>query len=594
MKTFFKTVFASLLGTILATIVLFFLFFLVILGVMSSAGDANTADIKEHTILALDFTSKITDREPSNPFSNFDFVNFQPSNGIGLNTLLENIQKASTDDNIDGIFLKLSSLDAGIATIEEIRNALIQFKKSKKFIISYADVYSQGTYYLASISDKIYTNPQGGMDFMGLSMQVMFYKGAFEKLGIEPIIIRHGKFKSAVEPFMLDKMSEANEDQLSTFMGTIWTNMLENISIERKLEVSRLNEIADNLLVKNAKSCVELGLIDSLKYYDQILAELQIKTKAKTIDDLEFVSIDAYVKVPKKKDDKDEKGLAKDKIAVVYASGEIVMGKGDDSNIGSEDLSRNLRKLRNDDKIKAIVLRINSPGGSALASEIIWREVLLAKAQKPVIVSMGDYAASGGYYIACAADSIIAQPNTLTGSIGVFGVLFNIQKLLNSKIGITVDRVNTNKHADIGSMTRKMEVEEEAFIQNSVEDIYSTFIGHVADGRKMTVEAVDSIGQGRIWSGINAIKLGLVDKLGGLDDAIEMAANKAKLKKYRIVNYPQAKEPFEAVMEMIEGDVKSKVLEHEMGDFEPYYHMFKNLSKQKGVQARLPFEIIFN
>ncbi len=592
MKTFFKTLFVSLLGTILGAIVLFFLFFLVIMGIMSSAGESNVAEINEHSILTLDLTSKITDREPSNPFSNFDFMNFQPNKGIGLNTIIENIQKASIDKNIDGIFLKLSSLDAGIATIEEIRNALIQFKKSGKFLISYADIYTQGTYYLSSVSDKIYTNPQGGMDFMGLSIQVMFYKHAFEKFGIEPIIIRHGKFKSAVEPYMLDKMSEANEEQLSTYIGTIWTDMLQKISVERKIDVSRLNEIADNLLVKNAKSCVELGLIDSLKYYDEILAGLQQRTKVKSIDDLEFVSLATYAKVPKAKTDDDKKGTAKDKIAVIYASGEIVMGKGDDSNIGAEDLSRNLRKLRNDEKVKAIVLRINSPGGSALASEIIWREVLLAKEKKPVIVSMGDYAASGGYYIACAADSIIAEPNTLTGSIGVFGVLFNLQKLLNDKIGITVDRVTTNKHSDIGSVTRKIEKEEESFIQSSIEDVYSTFIGHVASGRKMTTGAVDSLGQGRIWSGINAIKIGLVDKLGGLDDAIQIAANKAKLKNYRIVNYPQSKDTFDAVMEMIGGDIKTSVFEKDMGDFEPYYQMFRNLANQKGVQARLPFEFI--
>jgi len=594
MKTFFKTLLASLIGTILASIVLFFLFFLVIIGIMSSASDAEVSEIEKHSILTFDFSSSITDREPDNPFSNFDFMNLQPDKSTGLNIILENINKAKTDDNIDGIFLKLSSIDAGIATIEEIRNALLDFKKSKKFLISYADFYTQGTYYLASVSDKIYTNPQGGMDFVGLSMQVMFFKRVFEKFGIEPIIIRHGKFKSAVEPFLLDKMSEANEEQLSTFTKTIWTDILQKISIERKIELNRLNEIADKLLVKNAISSVELGLVDSLKYYDEVLLQLMKKTQSKSLEDLEFVSLATYSKVPKKKVDNKEKGLSKDKIAVVFATGEIVMGKGDDSNIGAESLSSNIRKLRNDDKIKAIVLRINSPGGSALASEIIWHEVFLAKKEKPVIVSMGDYAASGGYYIACAADSIIADPNTLTGSIGVFGVLFNIQKLLNDKIGITVDRVNTNKFSDIGTVTRKMEKEEESYIQGSIEDIYSTFIKHVADGRGMTVEAIDSIGQGRIWSGINALKLGLVDKLGGMEDAIEIAAKKANLENYRIVNYPQPKDPFDTFIEIMDGNVRSHVFEQEINDFEPYFEMYKNLSKQKGVQARLPFNIIYN
>lgn len=593
MKTFLKTLFASLLGTILAGIVLFFLFFIIMLGIMSSAGESDVSTINEHSVLTLELSSPISDREPSNPFANIDLLNMQSNKGLGLNTIIDNIKKAEIDENIDGIFLKLSSLDAGIATIEEIRNALIQFKKSKKFIISYADTYTQGTYYLASVSDKIYTNPEGGMDFVGLSVQVMFYKKAFEKFGIEPVIIRHGKFKGAVEPFMLDKMSEANEEQLSTFIGSIWTGLLQKISTERKIDVSRLNEIADNLLVKNAKSCVELGLIDSLKYYDEVLEELKIKCKAKTIQDIEFVSLDTYTKVPKKKED-DGKGLAKDKIAVVYASGDIVMGKGDDSNIGAESLARTIRKLRGDDKIKAIVLRVNSPGGSALASEIIWREVVLAKKEKPVIVSMGDYAASGGYYIACAADSIVAEPNTLTGSIGVFMRSFNIQKLLNDKIGINVDRVNTNKYSDIGSMTRKMEKEEEAFIQSSIEGVYSTFIKHVAEGRGMTESEVDSIGQGRIWSGINAFELGLVDKIGSLDDAIAIAAEKTKLKKYRIVNYPEAKDPFDTFIELLEGNIKATVFEQELKEIGPYYQIIKNMSNQKGVQARLPFGLIYN
>jgi protease IV len=593
MKRFFSNVFASLLGTILAGVVLFFLMFIILGGIVSAAGSGEPEEIEEHTILALELNKKILDNEPDDPFANMDIMNMNVDHVIGLNNLLKNIKKAKEDDNIDGIFLKLSSINAGISTVEEIRNALIDFKESGKFIVSHSNAYSQKTYYLASVADEVYLTPEGGMQFVGLSAEVMFFSKMFKKFGVEPVIIRHGKFKSAVEPFMLEKMSEANREQLSTFINTIWNDMLGKIAESRNISVEKLNQVADELLLKTAKSCVEQGLVDSLKYYDQLLANLQEKTGAEKSKDLKFTSLSKYTKVPKKKKE-GKKGLAKDKIAVIYASGEIIDGKGDGSNIGGESLSRTIRKVRNDDKIKAIVLRVNSPGGSALASEVIWREVKLAKETKPVIVSMGDYAASGGYYIACAADTILASANTLTGSIGVFGVLFNIEKLMNDKIGITTDRVNTNSHSDIGSATRKIKAEEEAYILTAIEDIYSTFTQHVADGRGMNVDAVDAIGQGRIWSGIKAKELGLVDILGGLDDAIAIAAEKAELERYRVVNYPKKKDPFQAFMEKFGGNIKASAIENELGEFAPYYSMFKNITNQKGVQARIPMEIYIN
>jgi protease IV len=593
MKHFFSTMFASLLGSILAAIILFFIGFLIIIAVASSTSNEENAQIEKHSILNLDFTAKITDKEPSSPIDGFSLYNMRTDHSIGLKTILDNIAKAKTDENIDGIFMNLSSLNVELSNIEEIRNALLDFKESKKFIYSYADDYSHKSYFLASISDKIYLNPVGELQFIGLGVQVLFYKKVLEKFGIEPVIIRHGKFKSAVEPFMLDKMSEANKEQLLSYVGSAWGQMLKGISKERNIEVARLNQIADNLLISSANSAVSEGLIDSLAYYDQVIEKLQNKTKANKEDDLKLVTLSKYIKVPKSRS-KDEKGLAKDKIAVIYATGEIVMGSGDGTNIGAESLSKMIKEARKDEKTKAIVLRVNSPGGSALASDIIWREMELARKTKPVIVSMGSTAASGGYYISCAADTIVAEPTTLTGSIGVFGLLFNIEKLLNDKIGINVDRVNTNKYSDLGSATRQMKPEEQAFIQKSVEEIYTTFISHVADGRGMTIQKVDDIGQGRIWSGINALEIGLVDTLGGLNLAIEIAAKKAKLEKYRLENFPKKKETIDAIMELLGETVKDKSIGNELQDFEPYYKAFVNIKKMKGIQARIPFEIIFN
>ena len=590
MKSFWKVTFASLLGTVLASIVVFFLMFLIIAGIVSASQGDEVANIEKNTVLKLALNKKIVDRSTDNPLEGFNFATMKPDKTLGLNMILENIAKAKIDDNIKGIYLNLTGLSTGIASIEEIRNSLADFKESGKFIISYADYYSQKTYYLASIADKVYLSPEGGVDFVGLSAQLMFFKNAFKKFGIEPIIIRHGKFKSAIEPFMLDKMSEANREQTTTYMGSIWKNMQKGISESRGIDIQKLNDIADNLLLKNAKSAVELGFVDSLLYYDEIFELMKAKMGAKKDKDLKVVGLGKYKKVPKIKKE-GEKGLAKDKIAVIYASGEIVMGKGGDDNIGAKSLSETIRKARKDKKIKAIVFRINSPGGSAQASDIIWREVVLAKLQKPVIVSMGDLAASGGYYIACAADSIIAGPNTLTGSIGVFGLLFNMGKLMNDKIGITFDKVNTNRHSDIGSAIKPMEAEERAFIQNGVEEIYGTFIAHVAEGRGMTTEQVDSIGQGRVWSGENAVGIGLVDKLGGLEDAIAIAAEKAGLDRYRVTALPKQKEPFEVLLKELTDDVSLNLFGNELNEFSEAYKYFKSLSNMKGVQARLPFEM---
>ena len=523
MKSFFKYLLASVLGVLVAGL-LMFLILLGGIGAMVSSQDQDVK-IKANTILHVELNQIIADRSNNNPFENIDFSSFKPTTQLGLNDILKNIKKAKTDPNIDGIYLDFTAIPAGIATIEEIRNALIDFKSSEKFILAYADVYTQPSYYLASVADKIYLNPEGQMMFVGLRSEIMFFKEALKKLGVEPQIIRHGRFKSAVEPFMYTKMSDDNRLQIMTFIGSIWDHILTGISEERNVSVDDLKVFADNMTINDAKSAVDNNLIDGLKYKDEILSELAERTSKTDIDKIESISLAKYNKVP----DTNRKKLEKDKIAVVYASGNVIMGEGQEGTIGSDRISRALRKARQDSSVKAIVFRVNSGGGSALASEVIWREVKLAQEVKPVIASLGDVAASGGYYIVAPAQKIIASPNTITGSIGVFGVLPNGKELLNEKLGIHVDVAKTNKFADMGSFARPLTAQEKDLIQVSIENIYKTFVNHVAEGRNMKFEDVDKIGEGRVWSGANALEIGLIDGFGGLDEAIILAAEAANI-----------------------------------------------------------------
>lgn len=582
-----------MLATITGIVVTSFLFFLIIFGIISSLV-SSTKDkpvkVMPKSVLYLKFDKPIIDRSSDNPMDNFNFTSFKSEPKIGLNDILDNLEKAKSDPAIKGIYMELSSIPSGIATVEEVRNALLDFKASKKFIITYGDALTQGAYYLASISNKIYLNPQGLIDFKGLNGEVLFFKGALEKLGIEPQVIRHGKFKSAIEPFILDKMSPANKEQTLTYMKSIWDHVVKGISDQRSVSVEDLNYYADSMLLKNAKAALDVKLVDGLKYKDEIIAELKTLSGTAADDDVEMISLSRYKRSPATK----EKKFSKDKIAVIYATGQIDMGKSNQDNIGSDDLSETIRKARLDKNVKAVVLRINSPGGSALASEIIWREVMLTKKVKPVIASMGDVAASGGYYIACAADTIVANPNTITGSIGVFGLMFNGQKFLNDKLGVTVDVVKTNAHSDIGSTFRKLTTSERNVIQFGVEEIYDVFITHVSEGRKMAKAQVDSIGQGRVWSGENAIKINLVDVIGGLNKAIEIAAKKAKLTDYRISNLPEQKEPLEQIIEQITGNSETSIMKNQLGDSYKYYKSFQNVLKMQGIQARLPFDIEIN
>lgn len=561
--------------------------FLGIVGAIVSSADKKEVKVEPNSILYVDLKQEIVDRGSEDPFKGFDFTSFQPNSPIGLNQILKAIANAKEDSNIKGILLELDAVNAGAATTEEIRNALIDFKSSGKFIYAYSDTYSQKAYYLASVADSVFLNPEGMIEWLGLRSEVMFFKKTLEKLGVEPQILRHGKFKSAVEPFMLDKMSPENREQTLTYVSSIWNQWVKGISETRGISADKLNSLANNMEIFNAKKALVNKLVDGLIYKDELIATLKTKLGIEEKKDISSIELKKYFKAPEVA----KRKFSKNKIAVIYASGEIGMGEGDDDNIGSEGLSRTIRKARRDSSIKAIVFRINSPGGSALASEVIWREVDLAAKVKPVIVSMGDVAASGGYYIAAPATTIMANPTTITGSIGVFGLFFNLQKALDNKLGITVDVVKTNDHADFFSVFRPMTAEEKAVGQMFIEQTYQTFIGHVSAGRGIPVEQVDAIGQGRVWSGVNAKDIKLVDEFGGLTDAIKLAAEKAGLENYRLVELPKQKKLFEQLMEDMSAEAKAWMLKDELGLSFKAYNRIKSMLNNQGVQARIPYDI---
>ncbi len=581
MKQFFKFVFASMLGVFLSIIVVIILFSAIIVGVVSSSND--TVEIDENTILHINLDYPIVERTEDNPLEDLDFGPFKSQKTIGLNDILKSINHAASDDNITGIYLDATFLMAGMATTEEIRNALIEFKKSGKFIYAYSEVYTQKAYYLASVAHKIYLNPQGILELKGFSSQNMFFKGALEKLEIEAQVIKVGTYKSAVEPFILDKMSDANKLQMNSLLNSLYINFVGKIAQSRNLNVDSVKSIAYNLKIRTPQDALKFKFIDGLKYKDEVLDELKAKCKIDKKKNLTTVSVTDYAGTITNNIEE-----SVNKIAVIYASGEINGGEGDENTIGSEGISRSLRKARLDDKVKAVVLRVNSPGGSSLASDVIWREVLLTKQAKPIIVSMGDYAASGGYYIACAADSIIAEPNTITGSIGVFAIIPNLKGMLNNKLGLTFDGVKTGQFADLGDVTRPLTDAEKMILQKEVNRVYSDFTLRVSQGRKIPQAAVDSIGQGRVWTGAQAIKLKLVDKLGHLKDAIDVAAKKAKLKDYRLVAYPEQKTGFWSFLEKSGDKIKQTIIKTELGDTYKYYQKLKQASTQKGIYMRLP------
>jgi len=584
MKQFFKFMFASMTGFILV----FIIFFFIMMAIAISFSKKEIVIVPKNTVLQLKLNEVIPDRSSNNPFENIDFFSLKSTNPPGLNEILKNIKKAETDENIKGIYLDLGSVLSGIATVEEVRNALLDFKKTGKFIISYGEIYTQKAYYLASVADSIYLNPEGIVEFKGLDGEVMFYKGLLEKMNVDMQIIRHGKFKSAVEPFILDKMSDANKEQTLKYLSSIWNHLLDGISASRKISREDLNMIADSFRVQKAADAITYKLADRLVYKDELFAALRTKLGIGKKDKINLMTINKYANVP----DKSKKiTKSKDRIAIIYAIGQIESGKGDDKTIGSERISEAIRNARLDSTVKAIVLRVNSPGGSALSSEVIWREVSLAKKVKPVVASMGDFAASGGYYISCAATKIVADPSTITGSIGVYGLVPNLKGLFKEKLGITFDNVKTNNYADFGTVTRALTESEKAIYQSDVENIYLTFIKHVADGRNMSTDQVDSIGQGRVWSGVDAKDIGLIDEFGGLEKAIELAAKLAKIGEYKIQSLPEKKNPFTQILESLSGGSNDALLKKELGDAYEYYQYIQNVKNMKGVQARLPYYI---
>jgi protease-4 len=483
-------------------------------------------------------------------------------------------------------------VSGGMASVEEIRNALIEFRKnSDKPIYAHADEYmlDQTTYYLATVADKIVIHPEVAVDFRGLGGEMLFFKNALDKVGIEMQIVRHGKFKAAVEPFMLDKMSAENREQQLTYMNSLWNHMLKGISEKRNISVEKLNLLADDVQTFNkGQKAVENGLVDEVKYKDQVLDDLREITGIEGTKGVPVISASKYADVPAK-----GKKFSRNKIAVIYASGDIGMSFGGEF-IDGDKLSREIRKVRQDSSYKAIVLRVDSPGGTVFDSETIWREVKLAAEEKTLVVSFGDVAASGGYYLSCPADKILASPNTITGSIGIFGMIPNLGELLNDKLGITTDVVKTNKNSDLLTLTRPMSEVERQLMQNSIEEGYDIFISHVAEGRKMSKAQVDSIGQGRVWSGENAKEIGLIDDFGGLKDAIALAAEIEGLEEYRTVDLPSLPDPFQELFKTGSDNIRARFLKNELGEKYRYYEYFKKMSGMKGVYARMPYDIYVN
>ena len=585
MKEFLKYTLATVVGLFIVSILSFVMFFFAITAAVSSSQTVTT--LKPNSVYQLDLEGYVEERYEDNPFamlpSSNPFVSTEKT--IGLEDILTNIEKAKENPNILGIRLNCKSAGIDYASAKEIRDALVDFKTSGKFIIAYADDYSQKMYYIASAADKVLLNSIGAVSFKGIASHTMFYKNLLDKLGVEMQIVKVGEFKSAVEPSILTKMSDANREQVTVYVNSIWQNMLNDISASRNIPVEKLNAYAEEALdFRETEKTLEYGFVDQLIYESDV--EDIIKEYAATDKKIAYIKHGAMKNVPS-----NEK-LSKSKIGVIYAVGGIDMGKGE--GIESEKLVKTINDVAKNDAVKAVVFRINSGGGSAYGSEQIWHALTKLKEKKPLIISMGDYAASGGYYIACMGDKILAQPNTLTGSIGVFGQIPNMQKLYEDKLGLNVDVVKTNKMAESIVAYRRFTPEERDIMQHYVERTYELFVQRCADGRGMTTDQIKAIAEGRVWSGVNALEIGLIDQLGGLNDAVAVAAESAGLSDYNVTAYPAVEDFFTRFMKQINDEMGIRMIKNKLGEHYHILEALENFENTNGIYARMPYDIVLN
>ena len=580
---FFKSFLAAILALFVFSI-LTILFFVALVGSLTAE---KPVEVKANSVLHLMLDAQITEMQVDNPLEGLPLPGADVNN-VGLLQLKQVIAHAKTDDDIKGIYLDCSYPEAGFATIEEIRQSLLDFRKSGKWVLAYNQVYSEKAYYLASAADKIYLNPHGDMEFNGLTIEMAFYKKLFEKLEIKPQIFRVGEFKSAVEPFMLEKMSAENELQITELANSMYNHVVERISESRNIPAEKLHQIADNMEIRDAKMAKDAGLVDELYYDDEFHANIRERLGVKEKDDITFIKYGKYRK------SFSTYSKSKNEIAVIVADGTIMPGEneGQDNIVAGETFVKEIRKARNNEKVKAIVIRINSPGGEFRASDMMWREIELAKKQKPVIASMSDYAASGGYYMAMGCDTIVAQPHTITGSIGIFGMMFDMSGFLGNKLGITFDEVRTGNFGEMYTVSRPLTEAERNFWQKSLDEHYNTFTSKAAQGRGVSQEEILKVASGRVWTGTQARERNLVDVEGGFDDAVKLAAAKVGVADdYKTRFYPKQKNFIEEFFSEMEEDETRNAVKEELGEMYIFYQQLKKIKTYQGAQARMPFEL---